>query len=167
MTDLSQLPLLLSGAALLVSLVLLVVILFLRSKLKKIFMAGSVDLSESLTEMKKRLLSLEQFQRDTAGYLEILEKRVARSVQSTELMRFTPFSGIGRNGNQSFSASFINEEGDGIVVSGLYYSNDRVSLFAKPVKAFLSDFELTPEEKEVVAGSKAKLRDNGESANKK
>jgi hypothetical protein len=100
---------------------------------------------------------LEEFQRDTAQYLEILEQRVARSIQSTELVRFSPFTGIGRNGNQSFSASFINEEGDGMVISGLYYSNDRVSLFAKPTKAFASEFELSPEEKEVVAKAKARL----------
>lgn len=135
--------------------------------MKKMLMNGSEDLSASLIETKKRLQRLEEFQRDTAHYLEILEQRVARSIQSTELVRFSPFTGIGRNGNQSFSASFINEEGDGMVISGLYYSNDRVSLFAKPTKAFASEFELTPEEKEVVAKAKARLNSPIESGKDK
>ena len=88
----------------------------------------------------------------------MLQKKVARSVQSTELVRFTPFSGIGSNGNQSFSLAFLNEQGDGIVVSGLYYSRDRVSIFTKPVNGFSSSFELTPEEKEVIARSKQGLQ---------
>jgi len=159
----SNIPLILSALALLISAILLVVTLVMRSKMKKMLMGGTTDLGASLTETKRRLQNLEEFQRNTAGYLEVLESRVARSVQSTELLRFSPFTGIGRNGNQSFSASFLNEEGDGMVISGLYYSNDRVSLFAKPTKAFISEFELTPEEKEVVTRSKAKLQGKAES----
>jgi hypothetical protein len=149
-------------ASLAISLTLLVATLLMRRKMDRMLMNGSQDLSQSLIEQKQRLLRLEEFQRQTAGYLEVLERRVARSIQSTELVRFSPFTGVGRYGNQSFSASFINEEGDGIVVSGLYYSNDRVSLFAKPAKAFSSDYELTPEEKEVITRSKARLSTSGE-----
>lgn len=119
--------------------------------------SGTEDLASSLIEARQRLSSLETFQRDTAGYLEALERRVCRSTQATELVRFTPFTGIGRGGNQSFSLGFLNEEGDGIVVSGLYYSSDRVSLFAKPVNGFISEHELTPEEKDVIMRSKKRL----------
>lgn len=125
--------------------------------MKKMLSSGSEDLAQSLIEMRQRLTRLETFQRDTAAYLEVLERRVCRSTQATEMIRFTPFSGIGRGGNQSFSVGFLNEEGDGIVVSGLYYSNDRVSLFAKPVKDFASEHDLTPEEKDVLARSKKRL----------
>ncbi len=154
-------------ASLIISLVLLVVTLLLRRKMNRMLMHGSQDLAQSLIETKQRLLQLEEFQRQTAGYLEILERRVSRSIQSTELVRFSPFTGVGRNGNQSFSASFINEEGDGIVVSGLYYSNDRVSLFAKPAKAFTSEYELTPEEKEVITRSRARLSEAEDSGPRK
>ncbi len=157
MIDFSEIILLVAGCSLLISLALLITVLSLRSKMKKMLMNGTTDLSTSLIETKLRIQRLEEFQRDTAHYLEILESRVSRSIQATELVRFSPFTGIGRNGNQSFSASFINEEGDGIVVSGLYYSNDRVSLFAKPTKAFASEYELTPEEQEVVVRAKTRL----------
>jgi len=158
MIDQPELTFIFSIVALSVSVILLIITLMMRIKIKRILVGNSGDLGESLAETKRRLQNLEEYQRQTAGYLEILETRVSRSIQSTELLRFSPFTGIGRNGNQSFSASFINEEGDGIVVSGLYYSNDRVSLFAKPTKGFESEFDLTPEEKEVVSRSKKSLK---------
>lgn len=157
--DFSQPQNIISLVSIAIALIAVIFVIVLKIKLKKVFMDDTSNISESLTESKQRLLRLEKFQKDTAEYLEGLEKRVSRSVQSTEIIRFSPFSGIGRNGNQSFSASFINEEGDGMVLSGLYYSNDRVSLFVKPTKGFTSEFELTPEENEVVLKAKKRLNE--------
>jgi len=47
----------------------------------------------------------------------------------------------------------LNEVGDGVVLSSLY-SRERMSVFAKPVKAGKSEFELSDEEKEVLARAK-------------
>jgi hypothetical protein len=43
----------------------------------------------------------------------------------------------------------LNEEGDGLVMSSLY-SRERMSIFAKPIKAGKSTYELTAEEKEAL-----------------
>ena len=48
--------------------------------------------------------------------------------------------------------SLLNDEGNGVVISSLY-SRDRTSLFAKPIKAGQSEFELTKEEKNVLKKS--------------
>ena len=79
-----------------------------------------------------------------------------RSLQSVETVRFNPFKGSGEGGNQSFSTSFVSENGDGVVISSLY-SRDRISVFSKPLSKFQSSFELTDEEKKVIEDSKKNL----------
>jgi len=86
------------------------------------------------------------------GLAPIIEKRLRKSVQSVHTVRFNPFKGTGGGGNQSFATSFLNEEGDGVVLSSIY-SRDRVSIFAKPVKKHSSEYELSEEEKEAVSHS--------------
>ena len=74
-----------------------------------------------------------------------------------ETVRFNPFKGDGSGGNQSFSTAFVNEEGDGVVISSLY-SRERVSVFAKPVKKMSSEYEMTAEEKESLQKAKEAIR---------
>lgn len=96
--------------------------------------------NETLIEEMKKL-------RDRA---ETLEHKTKKSIRTIETVRFNPFRDAGSN--QSFATSFINEEGDGVVLSSLY-SRDRVSIFAKPIKKNVSEFELTDEERAVIKKS--------------
>lgn len=100
---------------------------------------------------------LQDFQKDAIEYFENIEERLQRSVQSVETIRFNPFKGTGEGGNQSFSTAFINEKGDGVVLSSLY-SRDRISIFSKPLEKFNSQFELTDEEKGVLENAKKKIK---------
>ena len=75
-----------------------------------------------------------------------IEKLKSRKVK-IETIRFNPFPDQGSN--QSFAIGLLNEEGDGVVLSSLY-SRERMSVFAKPVKKGLSEYELSAEEKEVL-----------------
>lgn len=79
-----------------------------------------------------------------------LEAKIRKSVRTIETVRFNPFSDAGSN--QSFATSLVNEDGDGVVLSSLY-SRERVSIFAKPIKNFDSEYELTGEEKSVLEKS--------------
>jgi ElaB/YqjD/DUF883 family membrane-anchored ribosome-binding protein len=137
---------------------LLTWIFFLEKKIKRMLMHGTDSLGDSLIEIKNNITDLRKFETELNKYRKNLEKRVGQSIQAVETVRFSPFSGIGVGGNQSFSTSFVNEQGDGIVVSGLYYSKDRVSMFTKAIKNFLSEHDLTDEEKEVVERAKTKLK---------
>ncbi len=56
----------------------------------------------------------------------------------------------------SFSTAFINEHGDGIVLTS-HYARERISMFAKPVKAFASEHELSEEEIESIETCKKTL----------
>lgn len=95
--------------------------------------------------VEKLYLARENSDRELAD----LRKRLRRSIQNVETMRFNPFRGEGVGGNQSFVTAFADEDGNGVVVSGLY-ARDNVSVYAKPIKTFGSEFNLSDEEKEVL-----------------
>jgi len=115
------------------------------------------SLEDSIISGHKNLDRLNEFQKEVIEHFINVEKRLKRSVQSVETVRFNPFKGTGDGGNQSFSTSFLNENGDGVVVSSLY-SRDRVSVFSKPLQKFESTYEMTEEEKEVIGNSKKILK---------
>ena len=115
------------------------------------------SLEDSIVGAHQNLEKLNEFQKEAISHFINVEKRLSRSVQAVETIRFNPFKGTGEGGNQSFSTSFVSENGSGVVISSLY-SRDRVSIFSKPLEKFGSSFGLTEEEKEVVTNSKNHLK---------
>lgn len=117
--------------------------------------------AENLDEALERLLahadSIDEFRHELETYLASVEGRLRQSIQGTSVVRFNPFRGTGSGGNQSFATAFLNEHGNGIVISTLY-AHEHISIFAKPVKKFKSEFELTEEEKRAVGEAQAMLR---------
>ena len=95
------------------------------------------------------------FRKQTIEYLKFLDSRLKQKVNQVETVRFNPFVGSGNGGNQSFSSSFINEEGDGVVISGIY-TRERNMVFGKPIINWKSEYELTEEEKKAIEQSKIK-----------
>ena len=137
--------------------VLLGLVIHLHLKLKK-FLAGSdvKNLDGTVSEMKKSISDLQTFKKELEGYLVGVEARLRRSVQSVSTVRFNPFKGTGSGGNQSFATAFMNEDGDGVVVSSLY-SREHVSVFSKPIRAHKSDYELSEEEQNALAAAEKGL----------
>ncbi|HLP43947.1 MAG TPA: DUF4446 family protein [Candidatus Nanoarchaeia archaeon] len=139
------------------TLINLIWLVFLANKIKTLLGGTNAkDIQEGLSIIRSEINKLKAFRTEIEKYLETVEFRLKRSVQSVESIRFNPFKGTGSGGNQSFSTAFIDENGDGVVVSGLY-SRDRVSVFSKAVKGYTSTFELTEEETEVIENSKKKI----------
>lgn len=115
------------------------------------------SLEDSIVSGHKNIEKLNDFQKEAINHFINIEKRLKRSVQAVDTLRFNPFKGTGEGGSQSFSTSFVSENGNGVVISSLY-SRDRVSVFSKPLQKFESTYELTPEEKEVISNSKNSLK---------
>lgn len=139
-------------------LILVIWIFRLEFRLKNLLSGGDgKSIEESINTLKKGLEELKHFEHGSMEYFKSVEKRLKRSVQSVETIRFNPFKGTGNGGNQSFSTSILNEKGDGVVISSLY-SRDRVSIFSKPMRKFESEFEMTEEEKIVVKNSREGLK---------
>lgn len=140
----------------LIILVLLILIINLYSRIKKLLRGKTGSIEDSINFMIKHIEELENFKKESEDYLKLVEKRLRNSVQGVDTLRFNPFKGTGAGGNQSFSTAFINELGDGVVISSLY-SSDRMSIFAKPLQKFQSTFELTEEEAKSIAMAHDKL----------
>ncbi len=151
-------PLYLTYALLGLTVILIIWIIRLEIKIGK-FVKGKdgKSLEDSIVSGHKNLEKLNEFQKEVIGHFINVEKRLKRSIQSVETIRFNPFKGTGEGGNQSFSTSIVSENGDGVVFSSLY-SRDRVSVFSKPISKFQSNFELTEEEKEVIGNSKKTIQ---------
>ncbi len=134
--------------------ILIGLIIRLEIKIKKLLVGKNAkSLEDSIVGSLENLKKLNDFQKEVISHFVNIEKRLKRSIQAVETIRFNPFKGTGDGGNQSFSTSFISENGKGVVISSLY-SRDRVSVFSKPLDKFESTFDLTEEEKEVVENSK-------------
>ena len=126
-------------------------ILIIEIRLKRIFSGFKAKNMESLiAELTKKTKELEEERKKTELQITSIDKRLAQSIRNIETVRFNPFPQVG--GNQSFAISLLNDEGNGVVISSLY-ARDRTSLFAKPIKAGQSEFELTKEEKSVLKKS--------------
>jgi hypothetical protein len=127
-------------------------------RLKKFLIGINSDhVGDSLTHISKSLDDLHKFRADLDIYLDTVENRLKRSLRSVHTVRFNPFKGDGSGGNQSFSTAFLNEEGDGVIISSLY-SREHVSVFSKPVKKHASEFELSDEENESLDAAKKGLK---------
>lgn len=136
--------------------ILLGYVLYLNQKVAKLLAGGlGKNLPEALAALKKQAEEQETFKKEIVTYLKAAEQRILRSTQAVGLVRFNPFRDSG-NGGQSFAAAFIDEKGNGLIISSLYV-RDSVSVYAKPLELFKSTFELTAEETEAVEKAKAML----------
>lgn len=132
------------------TLILLGVVFYLFFKIRR-FLVGfdSKHVGDSIQFLSTNIKDLQSFRSELEKYLASVEKRLRKSIQSVHTVRFNPFKGTGGGGNQSFATAFINEDGDGVVISSLY-SREHVSVFSKPVKKKASEFELSAEEHEAI-----------------
>lgn len=143
---------------LLLLIVMVIWIAKIEIKLRKVLLGKNAkSLEDTIVYTKNEIDKLKEFESDSIEYFKEVEDRLRKSIQSVETIRFNPFKGTGDGGNQSFSTSFINENGDGVVISSMH-SRDRISIFAKPITKFNSSFETTEEEKGVIEKSKKTLK---------
>lgn len=139
--------------------ILLFVAMLIRLEIKIKNLLGGTNaknVEEGMNIIRSEIKAMQDFSEKASAHFLNIEKRLRKSIQSVETVRFNPFKGTGAGGNQSFSTSFVNEHGDGVVVSSLH-SRERISVFSKPLKNFSSEYEMSDEEKEVVAKAKAEV----------
>jgi len=98
------------------------------------------DALDWLAEIDKKVEKL-------SGSFGGLEAKHKFSIQKIGVVRYNPFSNVG--GNQSFTIALLDDNNDGVIVTGLYHHNSN-TVFAKPVKAGKSEYTLSREEKEAM-----------------
>lgn len=142
-----------SVSAICVVIILIVWIIRLELKLGKILLGKSENIEQSITHLVQEQKKLKEFKELTDQYLAQVEKRLQKSIQSIETIRFNAYDGVGAN--QSFATVFLNENGDGVLVSSLY-ARDRTAVFSKQIKNHTSDLGLSEEELHIL--QKAKMQ---------
>jgi len=137
-----------------ISTLLILWIIRLEVKIKNIpSVKNNQNINNQIGDLQKNISHLSEFSVNTNNHLEKINKELENTIQGIETMRFNPFKRDGIGGNQSFASSFIDKKGNGVILSSLY-SRDRVSVFAKPIKNWNSEHELSKEEKEILQKTK-------------
>ena len=117
-------------------------------RLKRFFLGKKAkDLEDTITLLEENITKLNSAKENIETELNLVNQKLKKSIRGLETIRFNPFPDQGSN--QSFAIGIHNEEKDGVVLSSLY-SRERMSVFAKPIKAGKSEYELTIEEKEAL-----------------
>jgi len=143
-----------AAAALVLTLLALCYCVVLHRRFKRLALGRNGSVDESIAILSREQKELKEFRAELEKYLKVAEARLRGSVRGVGVVRFNPFA-EGQGGNQSFAAAFLDELGTGVVISTLY-SRDRVGVYAKPVEAGASSFELTQEEKDAI--TEARMR---------
>lgn len=109
---------------------------------------GIEDLEGLLIDLKNQQGSLEEAQADHKLQLERINQLLPKQKAKIGIKRYNAF---GERGNElSFSAAFVDDHNNGIIITGLY-SRDGSYVYAKPLERGESSYALSPEEVEAIA----------------
>lgn len=106
--------------------------------------SGIEDVMHSIHE---KLADLNNKQIQEGTQLQQIERRLSALKGRIGVHRFNAFSDTGSD--LSFSIAFVNEEEDGVVITGIH-GREQTFLYAKPIDKGQSAYMLTPEEKKAI-----------------
>jgi len=130
--------------------ILLSMIIRLEWRLNRIMRGRQAkDLEEVITGLSRETDRIRNKVIEIIGVIQDFDSRLRKSVSRIKTVRFNPFRGEG--GNQSFATAFLDDTGNGVVISSLY-SRDKIGIYAKPIRQHKSEYELTREEREAING---------------
>ncbi len=145
----------------LVAIVLFFWILVLQRKIKRLSATETdkrqAELVKLINKAQEDLQEIHDFHNQLESYLENAEIRLQQSAQIVEITRFNAYKGDGSGGNQSFTLLILDENGSGAILTSLY-AREHSSVFAKPIKKFISDYPLIEEEKSLLEKAKSSLK---------
>ncbi len=99
---------------------------------------------KKIININKDINKLSVFQLDARLSLNKLEKKT-EEINDINIIKYNPYKDMGVGGNQSFSVSFLNKKGDGIILTSLY-SREKNRILIKKIQNFNSEQELSNEE---------------------
>ena len=140
----------------LIATLLLVWVIVLEMRLRR-FMRGEngANLESTIRTILGRYDEFEHFQKEMARALNTIDTRIKTAARGVGTVRFDAFSGDGSGGMQSFATALVSEDGEGVVISSLH-ARASTRIFAKPVRAFGSEHELTEEEQRAIEHARSR-----------
>ena len=94
-------------------------LVIMERRLRKLFAGTKArNLEDMIGGIGKHMAELGEMQSQINDHLITVDERLSKSIRRVETVRFNPFLDAGSN--QSFAISFLNDEGDGVIISSLY-----------------------------------------------
>lgn len=113
-------------------------------------------IEDSLVNIYKYIENSNEESKKINSALKILESKMKKSPRGFGIVNFKAFDGIKSGGSNSFAVAFVNDGGNGIVLS-TFHARDRVNVFSKEINNFKSDLMLTEEEKQALTKAQESL----------
>jgi hypothetical protein len=113
-------------------------------------LGGGSGREDIVAAVDRHLVAVERLSRtgdDIGREVAALRQRASTLVRTVGLTRYDAFDDVG--GRLSFSAAFLDEAGDGIVLSGIN-SRSETRSYAKPVEGGRSSHNLSDEERDAI-----------------
>ncbi|MCS6918364.1 MAG: DUF4446 family protein [Fimbriimonadales bacterium] len=105
------------------------------------------SLEHTLYETLRRVSLMEETLKAHGNHLEQLQSQTNQCLQRVGLVRYDAFPDMG--GQQSFALAVLNEQGDGVVLSGIH-SRQEMRVYAKPIQKRASTIGLSDEEQQAL-----------------
>lgn len=120
------------------------------------FMRGNTagNLEGVIQNIMKEHKFLTEAQKTLERSIDELRKLLGDAVRGVSVIRFNALTGD-TSGKQSFSTAILSERGDGVVLTSMN-AREHVRMYAKPIKNFTAEYELTPEEKQAIIEARKK-----------
>ena len=112
------------------------------SFMKKIGNGNNID--EMLRNYLEDVKEIKKDNSEIKAYYTKLDSDIASCIQKVGLVRYNAFRDVGSD--LSFAIALLDREDNGVVLNGLYGS-DSSNIYAKPIKAGTSKYQLSEEEK--------------------
>lgn len=135
----------------LIALTLINIILIIHANIKYMKFMKKLGKGSNLDEMLKDYLrDVKEIKKDNSeikAYYTQLDHNIDCCIQKVGLVRYNAFKDVGSD--LSFAIALLDRNDNGVIFNGLYGSESS-NIYAKPVKAGISSYKLSDEEKEAL-----------------
>ena len=143
-------PYILCGLMIIIILLFIIVIVLIKdinkleAKYRKLMKGTSnKNLEEMLVEKIDSIEDNKKIAEDALEECKKLDKKIEKCVQKVSIVRYKAFENVGSD--LSFSIALLDNENDGIILTGIYGRQDSTT-YAKPVDKGISRYDLSEEE---------------------
>lgn len=129
--------------------VILIIILFrsvgkVEKKYRKMMRGvNNKNIEELITSYLDRVDEANNNSQNAIEHAKLLEERLKKCVQKVAMVRYKAFEDVGSD--LSFSIAILDENNDGIILTGIYGRNES-TCYAKPIDKGISRYDLSEEE---------------------
>lgn len=120
----------------------------LYSRINKLTRGASGSFEHVVRDIQSTLSDYQNFKKEIIRSQQFLDEKTSRIKGGSDCHNFKDSDGLG-GGKNSFVTAFINDHGDGFLLSTID-TRERVNIFAKPISGWVSERSLSEEEQAVL-----------------